>query len=329
MLKLIPGTKGFYADSKSNIYGPDRIKRNTYVNGDGYITASVLTVDNKWVTFAVHRLSALAFLAKPSNPKRTEINHRDFNIKNNDIRNFEWVTPSENNIHSELFTANRNRPILRVDYKLKPFKLYNSIYEAGTELNLNVLDIWDAVKDKLLINEFAFTYMKCDATIPKELRKNYNSAFSNTVKKKPVKLKNIDTKEELVFESIGKASKFFNTSPSHLYQAIPKNGEVSLFRKKYQITYLNNVFLEYDEHSLQKARRHGSRQVVAYNLEDKQFSIYESAKSFIYLNKLSKKAVTTLLVKDKIRIVNNWIFLYFSEDNFKRIKAHVQFPETL
>ena len=55
MLKTIPGTKDFLADEFGNIYSPDGLKRNTYTNGDGYVTASVKTEDDVWITFGVHR----------------------------------------------------------------------------------------------------------------------------------------------------------------------------------------------------------------------------------------------------------------------------------
>lgn len=55
VLKTIPGTKDFLADEFGNIYSPDGLKRNTYTNGDGYVTASVKTEDDVWITFGVHR----------------------------------------------------------------------------------------------------------------------------------------------------------------------------------------------------------------------------------------------------------------------------------
>ena len=47
---------------------------------------------------SVHRLVANAFLPNPDN--KPEVNHIDFNRANNDVRNLEWVTTKENNIHS-------------------------------------------------------------------------------------------------------------------------------------------------------------------------------------------------------------------------------------
>lgn len=46
----------------------------------------------------VHRLVALAFLQNQSD--LSEVNHKDSNKLNNHVSNLEWVTKSENNLHS-------------------------------------------------------------------------------------------------------------------------------------------------------------------------------------------------------------------------------------
>ncbi len=48
-------------------------------------------------TFSIHRLVAIAFLGDALN---MQVNHKDGNKNNNNIKNLEWVTPKENSIHS-------------------------------------------------------------------------------------------------------------------------------------------------------------------------------------------------------------------------------------
>lgn len=50
-------------------------------------------------TYRVHRLVALAFLPKIKG--KNHVNHKDGNIKNNQVNNLEWVTQQENNQHQK------------------------------------------------------------------------------------------------------------------------------------------------------------------------------------------------------------------------------------
>jgi hypothetical protein len=55
----------------------------------------------------VHRLVAQAFIANPNN--LCQVNHKDWNKKNNNVSNLEYVAPRENVFHSKL---NRKRTSL-------------------------------------------------------------------------------------------------------------------------------------------------------------------------------------------------------------------------
>ena len=67
-------------------------------NGNGYLIVSLRRINEKKKNFYVHRLVAEHFLQNPSNLK--EINHKDYNKKNNNVENLEWVTRKENVVYS-------------------------------------------------------------------------------------------------------------------------------------------------------------------------------------------------------------------------------------
>lgn len=64
-----------------------------WVNGDGYERVS-FCVKGKNKHFLVSRLVAEAFIPNPN--QKEEVNHLDYNPKNNTVSNLEWCTRSEN-----------------------------------------------------------------------------------------------------------------------------------------------------------------------------------------------------------------------------------------
>lgn len=67
-------------------------------NNDGYCVVSLKTTDG-WRQVRVNRLVALAFILNDDSEK-TEVNHKDFNRRNNNVDNLEWVTHKENVLYS-------------------------------------------------------------------------------------------------------------------------------------------------------------------------------------------------------------------------------------
>lgn len=67
-------------------------------NADGYLVVTV----NTSKCLSVHRMVAMAFIPNANPEQKKEVNHIDFNRKNNLVTNLEWVTHQENIKHSAI-----------------------------------------------------------------------------------------------------------------------------------------------------------------------------------------------------------------------------------
>lgn len=74
-------------------------------NGNGYLVISLASGGTKRKNFYIHRLVASTFIPNPN--LYPQVNHIDFNKKNNAVDNLEWCTPAQNTRHS---SANMHKP---------------------------------------------------------------------------------------------------------------------------------------------------------------------------------------------------------------------------
>ena len=106
-----------------------RILKSNKNGGYAVVGLSKTTCKN----FQVHRLVCEAFIPNPEN--KPQVNHIDKNGLNNNVKNLEWNTVLENNIHRSngvIKTTNQNMIIYRVDKDTgEKLEKYNSIEEAG------------------------------------------------------------------------------------------------------------------------------------------------------------------------------------------------------
>jgi len=117
------------------------------VNHNGYEKVGIRVVKNKYKYHAVHRIVAEAFVEKM--PGKEFVNHKDRNKRNNKAENLEWVTKSENQLHSiktGLRTANgekNSQSKLKEDEVLKILVDKRKYLEISLEYKISIPTISD------------------------------------------------------------------------------------------------------------------------------------------------------------------------------------------
>lgn len=112
---------------------PEKIL-NPGKNNHGYMSV-VLYESQKRKTISVHRLVALSFIPNPS--RKAQVNHKNGVKHDNRIKNLEWVSNGENQIHSYkngLARATYGNARLTKDQVIEIRKLYDSGGYSQVEL---------------------------------------------------------------------------------------------------------------------------------------------------------------------------------------------------
>ena len=161
--KAVNGYEGLYEVSNNgqvrslDIYTPcfngamqlrkGRIKP-IYENNRGYQLVS-LCHKGKTERFLLHRIVANAFIPNPEN--KTQVNHIDGNIKNNNAANLEWVSDNENKMHSSVViggTQRPKRPVLVKQINSGRELLFGGLREAERALSLEHKSALNVVQGK-------------------------------------------------------------------------------------------------------------------------------------------------------------------------------------
>jgi hypothetical protein len=167
--KRVPGYDDHYVVNKNGDIKSLYVNRLlTKYDSSGYYTVHIKKIDGTKTTARVHRLVAIAFLG---NKKDLYVNHINGNKKDNRLENLQWVTPSENTLHSyyeldngnetmrgERLTDSEKREIVKqhecgvkIKDTLNQFNISISLYrritdtqecniQIGTKTNFDLLD---------------------------------------------------------------------------------------------------------------------------------------------------------------------------------------------
>lgn len=97
----IKGYDGYKINRNGEIISYKKIhprKIKPYVAGNGYWEVTLSPTKGKYKRLGLHRLLAEAFIEKPSHAE--VVNHKNGDTLDYHLENLEWVTDSENKLHS-------------------------------------------------------------------------------------------------------------------------------------------------------------------------------------------------------------------------------------
>lgn len=147
--------ENYRISSRGDIKNKKNKKLVPHKKSNGYLTIT-LSKNGFTKTFYIHRLVAECFIENKNN--KPCVNHKDGVRSNNNIENLEWVTYSENSIHS---------------YKVLGYKIPKEIIEKRTKKFKENYKMRDETKIKIGIKN---RENSCKKVLCIELKKEFSSA---------------------------------------------------------------------------------------------------------------------------------------------------------
>ena len=148
-MREIKGYEGKYLiDENGNIYSKNINKLiNHRENKAGYKIVDLYS-NNQRKQLLVHRLVALTFIPNPNNYPC--VNHKDQNVRNNNVNNLEWCTYKYNLEYSNIIQKANNatkKKVLQID-KLtgQVIKCFESTMEASRQTGIHDGNICECCK---------------------------------------------------------------------------------------------------------------------------------------------------------------------------------------
>lgn len=136
--KEIPDWPGYIIYSDGRVWSN---KSNKFLkpqpNAKGYLRVCLSNGEKKQC-LSIHKLVALAFI--PNNDsEKTEVNHKDENILNNDVSNLEWIKPLDNlryGTRIERISRARGQKVKQLTLSGELIAVYDSYAIAARETGL-------------------------------------------------------------------------------------------------------------------------------------------------------------------------------------------------
>ena len=174
-----------YSNYEVNQLGEIRHKKRQKIlkprdNNGGYQYVN-FKINGKNTNFAVHRIVANAFIPNPNG--YTEVNHKDYNKKNNCVDNLEWVSSSQNKQHSYLKQENKKSRGKAVNQYTKEgifLKTFDSVSDAAKELGCCVAAISNCCLGRTKTSQgFRWSFVESSTT---KYERNPSSSVQGSLK---------------------------------------------------------------------------------------------------------------------------------------------------
>lgn len=148
--KEIPGYNGdYFVSNKGKVKSYKngaRIMKPSYSSKNSPYQQVQLYKNGKYKTEKIHRLVAGSFIPNPEQKK--VVNHKDGNPKNNNVKNLEWCTLSENTLHSWHVLGRPYGGFKRKIKCIETGKIYPSLSSCARELGVNPSGVHKALNNR-------------------------------------------------------------------------------------------------------------------------------------------------------------------------------------
>ena len=139
--------KLYFVGDDGAIYTKSGKPMSKYLDRDGYEYIVIRRAKNGIrKKYLVHRLVGICFI--PNSDDRPQINHIDGNKRNNSATNLEWVTNSENQMHSRYTLGNQTGFCDMSVRCVETGKVYKSTRAAWRDTGISYSHISEAASGK-------------------------------------------------------------------------------------------------------------------------------------------------------------------------------------
>lgn len=202
------------------------------IKGGYLFTGTLLPVNHRYIV-GRHRLLCLAFKEFPDNVEKMTVNHKDGMPSNNSLKNLEWATRSENNLHAyKNDLKQQHRRVLVRDVITKEVTEYHSIAECARGLGYASTE---TIRQRLLFSEFGKVFQEGNQVKYKDDLRDWIDpndpikALEDAQQKTPVVAQNCLTGQIFLATSAVEAGKMLGIDPDSVRDRIYRNVKSPFF----------------------------------------------------------------------------------------------------